>query len=158
MFLSDTFDRSIWSYYTNNRCTILKRDDTRKHLLPAILKKTPEGKSLECMLGCNQPKWQQVVTDGRCLEATVCRALTQAGADGRPFSSAQVLVTVNANGQQLRQLMSWGSQLFAEIELVKWQGSWYSFQFFVLPLLPWERMNLLQPSVLSFKILVSENS
>lgn len=72
------------------------------------------------MLGRNQQKWQQAATDGRRLESTVCRALTRAGTDGAPFSSAQVLVTVNANGQQSQTGTSANyEQLFTEILFVK---------------------------------------
>lgn len=57
------------------------------------------------MLGCNQGESQRAATDGRCLETTVCRSLTEAGTDGRPFTTAQVLVTVNANDQRLHWLL-----------------------------------------------------
>lgn len=57
------------------------------------------------MLGCNQGESRRAATDGRCLETTVCRSLTEAGTDGRPFTTAQVLVTVNANDQRLHRLL-----------------------------------------------------
>lgn len=87
------------------------------------------------------------------MEATVCEALTQAATDGRPFSSAQVLVTLAANRQQLYAN-------YVRFATLCCDGI-YNFSFFTLHLLllALERMNH-QPSPLSLslKTLVSEGS
>ena len=148
--------------FSNHRCTIKTRYDNQRGPAASFSEQNTQSSynprtrlsdSSECTLGCNQEKWWQVATDGRCLEATVCGALTQAATDGQPFSSAQVLVTLATNGRQLYAN-------YVRLANLCWDRIFH-FSFFTLHLLllALERMNpLLPPFSLSLKTLGSESS